>query len=81
MKKKLSLHDLEIRSFITHNDMRNTKGGATVEVGCTMYPICADSTSCATRAGDDCTQWDCDDSVGCHSVAGPGCSGTVPCMN
>ncbi|MFA0961537.1 hypothetical protein AB9P05_07000 [Roseivirga sp. BDSF3-8] len=81
MKKKLSLKQLEINSFITQSSMTRMRGGATVEVGCTAYPICANSTSCATRAGDACTEWDCDDSAGCHSVAGPGCSGPVPCMN
>ncbi|MGB3181310.1 MAG: pinensin family lanthipeptide [Cyclobacteriaceae bacterium] len=81
MKKKFTLNDLAIKSFITEQSMRKMKGGATVEANCTAYPVCAGSTSCATRGGEACTQYDCDDSAGCHSVAGPGCSGTVPCMN
>jgi hypothetical protein len=81
MKKKLTLNQLEVRSFITHSNLKRVLGGATAEVGCTAYPICADTTSCATRAGEACTEWDCDDSIGCYSNGGPGCSGTIPCMN
>lgn len=42
--KKLNLNELKVKSFVTdlENGKENTvKGGAiTVEVGCTMFPIC-----------------------------------------